>query len=85
VRSLFEIENLEWLHVGGTDVTDAVLTDVAKFKKLKEIIVTKTAVTQSGADNLRKNIPNCKVQDNISNNITEEQIKQAKELRQKKK
>ncbi|MDR2644058.1 MAG: hypothetical protein LBC74_14855 [Planctomycetaceae bacterium] len=84
VRNILDVVNLEWLHLGGTEITDEVIEDVVKFKKLKEIIVTKTAVTKSGAENLRKKITDCKVQDNISNNITPEQIKQAKELRQKK-
>ncbi|MDR1477874.1 MAG: hypothetical protein LBJ00_02925 [Planctomycetaceae bacterium] len=85
VRNFLVLENLEWIHLGGTAVTDVVLDDVVKFKKLKEVIVTKTSVTKSAADKLRKNMPDCKVQDNFSNNITDEQIKQAKELRQKKK
>jgi Leucine-rich repeat (LRR) protein len=85
VRNILAAESLEWIHLGGTEITDAVTPEIIKFKKLKEIIVTKTDVTKSGAENLRKILPTCKIQDNISNNITTEQINQAKELRKKKK
>jgi Leucine-rich repeat (LRR) protein len=82
-KYLIEIENLEWLHLGGTDITNASLDNMTKFKKLNTIIVTKTSITKSAAEKLRKNMPNCKILDNVSENISEEQIKQAKKIRQR--
>lgn len=87
IPKLASLVNLEWIHLGGTGITDACLDDLAQLKSLKELIVTKTEITEQGVAKLRAALPECTVRDNVSENTPEDEIAEAvryrKELREK--
>ncbi|MDO4549792.1 MAG: hypothetical protein Q4C96_00900 [Planctomycetia bacterium] len=54
-------ENLIFLHLGGTRITDKVVNTLEKFKKLKTLYVNRTEVTDVGVAQLRKSLPECNI------------------------
>ena len=59
---LKRLVNLEFLHLGRTGISDAGVDDLTGLRKLKTLHVTgRTAVTESGAEKLRRALPDCEV------------------------
>ena len=81
IPKLASLTNLAWLHLGGTAITDAGLAELAKLESLKEVIVTKTETTLAGVEKLRRERPDMKVRDNVSENTPQEEIEEAIEYR----
>ena len=50
---LKEVQNLVWLHLGGTDVTDQGLTDVAGLNSLTRLHLERTKVSDAGLAHLK--------------------------------
>lgn len=48
---------LELLHLGGTSITDAQLTELYKLKQLKTLFLTRTGVTPEGIEALQQAMP----------------------------
>jgi hypothetical protein len=62
LEQVVKLPNLEWLHVGKTQVSDAGLKLLAGLKKLKHLEVTHCErVTPAGIDELRKALPGLEV------------------------
>ncbi|MGI6402082.1 MAG: hypothetical protein ACOX0A_08235 [Thermoguttaceae bacterium] len=59
--ALEEFSNLTFLHAGRSTLDDQCVESLAKLTKLEEIHVTRTNMTESGADKLRAALPNCNV------------------------
>ena len=81
LANLESLTALTWVHLGGTAVTDAALTELAKFESLKTVIVTKTETTLEGVAKLRQVRPDLKVADNVSEKTPLEEIEEAAEYR----
>ena len=54
-------ENLTFLHLGGTKITDAAVPTLVKFTKLTTLHVNRTKVTEAGVEELKKALPGCEV------------------------
>jgi hypothetical protein len=78
---LASLTKIKWIHLGGTAITDAGLAELAKFETLTEAIVTKTETTLEGIEKLREARPDMNVRDNVSDNVPQEAIDEAAELR----
>ena len=52
-----KLENLEYLNLYGTKVTDEGLQNLENLKKLKKLYVWQTGVTQAGVDKLKSAVP----------------------------
>jgi hypothetical protein len=62
LKQLAGLKDLEWLHVGKTEITDAGLKQLAGFKKLKHLEVTVfDKVTPAGVAELKKALPGLEV------------------------
>jgi hypothetical protein len=58
LKKLAELPELDWLHIGKTDVSDAGLQELKKLKKLKFLDVTFCEkVTPGGIEKLKKELP----------------------------
>ncbi len=53
---------LTFLHLGSTGVSDAGMPKLLGLKKLKDLKVTRTSVTEAGAKQLTDAIPGLEVQ-----------------------
>jgi hypothetical protein len=53
--------DLEFLHLGSTAISDEGLVHLEPLTKLKELYVTRTAVTQEGVKRLQAKLPNTKI------------------------
>lgn len=67
---LSALKNLEYLNLIGTKISDAGIKQLASLKNLKKLYLWKTEVTPKGAGELKKNIPDIK----IDLGMTEQQI-----------
>ena len=56
------MKQLEFLHLGSTAVSDAGLPDLEGLTSLKDLKVTRTAVTEKGVAELKKKLPNTEIQ-----------------------
>ena len=56
------MKQLEFLHLGSTQVTDAGRAQLAGLSALKDLRVTRTAVTVEGAAALQQKLPDTKIQ-----------------------
>ena len=81
LAALASLTSLAWIHLGGTAITDTGLAELAKIEPLKEAIVTKTETTLEGIEQLRRNRPDMKVRDNVTENTPREEIDEAAEYR----
>ncbi len=59
--SLEQFKKLTFLHVGRSTLDDSCVESLAKLTNLKKIHVTRCGITESGADRLRRALPNCEV------------------------
>jgi hypothetical protein len=55
------LNNLEELHLLGTDVTDAGLAHLEKLTDLKSLFLDNTNVTSEGVEKLQRALPNCQI------------------------
>ena len=53
---------LTFLHLGSTDITDDGLKSLETLVNLKDLIVTRTGVTEAGIKTLQPKLPNTKIQ-----------------------
>jgi internalin A len=61
VERLAGLTNLRELDLGGREVTDADLTELARLKKLEKLDLSFTKVTEAGVANLRQALPRCEI------------------------
>ena len=54
--------SLEWLCLENTSVTDAGLRHIAGLKSLRELILVKTETTVAGVNALKRELPDCEIQ-----------------------
>ena len=52
---------MRWLYLDETNVTDAGLHHLTGMTKLGTLPLTKTKVTDAGAENLRLGLPKCEI------------------------
>jgi hypothetical protein len=50
------------LHLGSTSITDEAADSLSKMNSLKELIVTRTKMTQAGVDRISSSLSDCKIQ-----------------------
>jgi hypothetical protein len=50
------------LHLGSTAISDAGLTHLEPLAALKDLKVTRTAVTADGVEQLKKSLPDTRIQ-----------------------
>ena len=50
---------MQWLRLGGTQVTDAGLKELKNLKGLRTLDLSKTGVTGTGESELRNALPGC--------------------------
>jgi hypothetical protein len=81
IPKLASLTGLKWIHLGGTAITDTGLAELKNLEPIKETIVTKTETTQEGIEKLRRDRPDMKVRDNVSENTPREEIDEAAEYR----
>lgn len=67
---LSALKNLEYLNLIGTKISDAGIKQLVSLKNLKKLYLWKTNVTPKGADELKKSLPELK----IDLGMTEQQI-----------
>ena len=53
---------LEFLHLGSTAVSDAGMKHIEHLTTLKDLKVTRTAVTAAGIEQLKKSLPDTEIQ-----------------------
>ena len=82
LAALASLTNLAWLHLGGTAMTDVGLAELAKLRPVREAIVTKTETTLEGVERLRRDRPDMKVRDNVTEKTPREDIDEAAEYRE---
>lgn len=63
LRHLQTFKKLTALRLDGTQITDAGLKDLAGLTQLTSLCLGSSKVTKSGAMELRKSLPNCKIND----------------------
>ena len=56
------MSKLEFLHLGSTAVSDAGLKHLEPLTALTDLRVTRTAVTAEGVEQLKRALPNAKIQ-----------------------
>ena len=56
------MKQLEFLHLGSTAVSDVGLKFLAPLTALKDLKVTRTAVTEAGVEELKQQLPDTKIQ-----------------------
>ena len=61
LKEVAKLQNLIELDLQMTKITDAGLKEVAKLQKLKFIILSGTEITKSSAAELKKALPNCRI------------------------
>ncbi len=69
------MQNLEYLNLNNTTISDKGLEAIAKLKNLKKVYVWKTNVTAAGIDNLKKKLPEISVEVGISEQQMAELVK----------
>ena len=57
-----DLEKVTSLNLGGTQITDEGLKEVAKLQQLEWLNLDFTQVTDEGVDELKKALPNCKIE-----------------------
>lgn len=62
LKYLKDMHKLEFLHLGSTPVSDAGLPALEGLTSLKELTITRTAVSREGVKELKKKLPNTKIQ-----------------------
>ncbi|MCF0234524.1 MAG: hypothetical protein HUK22_06040, partial [Thermoguttaceae bacterium] len=60
-EKIAKFSQLTFLHVGRSKMDDAAILQFASLAKLEKIHVTRSLVTEAGADALRAKLPNCVV------------------------
>ena len=55
------MKKLEFLHLGRTAVTDASLATLEQLTTLKTLHISRTKITEEGAEKLKKALPNCEI------------------------
>jgi hypothetical protein len=58
---LAALEQLEFLHLGRTAITDAAIEHLSPLTTLRTLHVTRTGVTEAGAERLRQALPDCEI------------------------
>lgn len=61
LKHLANSRNMAFLHLGGTDMTDAGLEQLAKFRFLASVHLNGTKVTEAGVKKLAVSIPWCEI------------------------
>jgi internalin A len=59
---LIGLPNLQELKLGHNKITDKSLSDLAHFKSLKSLFLVRTLVTDAGLKELKRALPDCKIQ-----------------------
>jgi Leucine-rich repeat (LRR) protein len=62
VTHLRGLTELEQLNMAGTSITDASVKVLVRLTCLRKLSIIATYITTSGADELRKALPNCKIE-----------------------
>jgi hypothetical protein len=65
IARLDELTNLEELYLIGSPITDASLKNIEKHKKLKMLMIVDSHITKNGFLELRKELPNTVIYDDI--------------------
>lgn len=58
---LAKFGTLTFLHLGRTECSDQILNSIGTLKSLKKVHITRTKITEKGAESLRKSLPNTEV------------------------
>ena len=58
---LSELKNLRILRLTGTRVTDEAIASLAQLTSLEELFLRWTDVTEAGAAELKKQLPDCQI------------------------
>jgi hypothetical protein len=61
LKLLAGLEQLEWLELDGTRISDASLGVLARLKQLEFLSLGDTQVTREGVAKLKKELTNCKI------------------------
>jgi hypothetical protein len=61
LKKLADLSQLRWLSLNGTSISDNDVKDLASFRQLLRLDVRNTKVTKSGAEELRKLLPLCRI------------------------
>jgi hypothetical protein len=69
------LQNLEYLNLLGTQITDAGIQNLASMKSLKKIYLWQTKITLQGAEKLQKALPNLVIDLGISDQQMTEFLK----------
>lgn len=57
-----KIQSLRQLRINGTATSDVAVAKLSQLKRLRNLELTASAVTNSGCEELRRNLPGCKVE-----------------------
>ena len=61
VKQLAKSTALEELKMDSISISDTVVEDLSKFKSLKKLVISRTKMTTSGAEKVKKALPDCQV------------------------
>jgi len=60
-KELAGLKSLEWLHLGGTQITDAGLKELAGLTSLETLYLGHTQITDAGLKELQQALPGCRI------------------------
>jgi Leucine-rich repeat (LRR) protein len=61
MKEVAELENLTYLDLSDTQITDVGLKELAVLKKLTGLSLFGTRITKAGVDELQKALPKCRI------------------------
>lgn len=73
-------DQIVWLKIGGTEVTDKALNDVARLKHLNKLYLDRTAITDNGIDHLNT-LPNLEYLNLIGTKVSDASVKKLADLK----